>query len=141
LTSPLQRAHRTCVLAGFGMQAVADPDLVEWDYGAYEGVRTADIRTTRPEWRLYDDGCPGGETAAMVGARADRVIGRLRAQGSDVVIFAHRDLLRVLTARWLGLEARDGRLFAMPTASVTLLGYDHNLGEPVVKVLSCGQLS
>jgi len=132
-TSPLQRARRTCELAGFAEGARMDPDLVEWDYGEYEGTRTADIRRERPGWRLYADGCPDGETAAMVGVRADRVIARVRESPGDAILFAHRDLLRVLTARWLGLDARDGRLFVMVTASVSELGYDHDLLEPVVR--------
>lgn len=132
-TSPLQRAHRTCELAGFADSAHVDPDLVEWDYGEYEGVRTAEIRARRPEWRLFTDGCPGGETAALVGVRADRAIARIRECGGDVILFAHRDLLRVLTARWLGLDPRAGQLFVMATVSVSALGYDHDLLEPVVR--------
>lgn len=131
-TSPLQRARQTCVLAGCGAAARDDADLVEWDYGAYEGVRTVDIRARRPAWRLFEDGCPDGETAAMVGARADRVIARARACGGDVILFAHRDVLRVLTARWLDMDAREGRRFTLSTASVSTLGYDHDLTEPVV---------
>jgi probable phosphoglycerate mutase len=105
LTSPLQRARRTGELAGFGESAQADPDLTEWDYGAYEGRRTSDIRAERPDWRLFEDGCPGGETLVEVGTRADRVIARVRALGGDVLVFAHRDILRIL-ARALGRAAR-----------------------------------
>lgn len=132
LTSPLQRARRTGELAGFGAHAEADADLMEWDYGAYEGRRTADILAERPGWRLFEDGCPGGETADAVGARADRVIGRIRAWAGDALLFAHRDIFRVLTARWLGLAAREGRYFYLATASVSVLGYHHDLDEPVI---------
>ena len=132
LTSPLQRARRTAELAGFGESAQADPDLMEWDYGAYEGRRTIDIRTERPGWDLLKDGCPSGETADAVGARADRVIGRIRALGSDVLIFAHRDILRILAARWLNLRTVEARYFYLTTTSLSILGYDHNLDEPVI---------
>ena len=132
LTSPLQRARRTGELAGFGAHAEADADLLEWDYGAYEGRRTLDIRAERPGWRLFEDGCPGGETVDAVGARADRVIARIRACAGDVLLFAHRDICRVLAARWLGLAAREGRYFYLATASVSSLGYHHDLNEPVV---------
>ena len=132
LTSPLQRARRTCDLAGFGAHAEADADLLEWDYGAYEGRRSADIRAERPGWHLFEDGCPGGETVEAVGARADRVIARARACASDVLLFAHRDIFRVLAARWLGLAAREGRYFYLATASLSVLGYHHDMDEPVI---------
>ena len=132
LTSPLQRAQRTGELAGFGARAEADADLREWDYGAYEGRRTADILVERPGWRLFEDGCPGGETVDAVGARADRVIARVRARADDVLLFAHRDIFRVLAARWLGLAAREGRYFYLATASLSVLGYHHDLDEPVI---------
>lgn len=109
-TSPLQRATRTCELAGFGAAAERDPDLVEWNYGDYEGLRTAEIVAARPGWDLFRDGCPNGETAADVGVRADRVIARLRAAGGDVLVFSSAHLLRVLAARWVGLPATGGRL-------------------------------
>ena len=133
-SSPLQRAWRTCELAGFGAVAQADPDLTEWDYGAYEGRRTADIRMERPGWSLFENGCPGGEAADAVGARADRVILRSRALHGDVLLFAHRDILRVLAARWLGLAAAAGRYYYLATASVSILGYDHDLNEPVIRL-------
>lgn len=136
LTSPLQRARRTCELAGFGADAQADPDLTEWDYGAYEGRRTSDIRTERPGWRLFEDGCPGGETLTAVSARADRVIARARALGRDVLVFAHRDILRVLIARWVAWPALEARCLYLETASVSALGYDHDLDEPVIRVLN-----
>ena len=133
-TSPLQRAIRTCQLAGFGEKAEADPDLVEWDYGRYEGRRTVEILEERPDWYLFRDGCPGGETPDQVGARADRVIDRIRAVRSDVLLFSSAHILRVLAARWLGLGAAGGRYFVLSTASLSLLGYEHNLGEPVIRL-------
>ena len=136
LTSPLQRARRTCELAGFGAEARADPDLTEWDYGAYEGRRTSDIRAERPGWRLFEDGCPGGETLAAVSARADRVIARARALRRDVLVFAHRDILRVLIARWVAWPALEARCLYLETASVSALGYDHDFDEPVIRVLN-----
>ena len=134
LTSPLQRARRTAELAGFGDCAQPDPDLMEWDYGAYEGRRTAEIRAERPGWRLFKDGCPGGETLQAVSLRADRVIARIRALGSDVFVFAHRDILRILAARWLSLSAVEARHFYLTTASLSILGYDHDLDEPVIRL-------
>lgn len=133
-TSPLQRARRTCELAGFGGSAEIDPDLVEWNYGDYEGQRTADIRKERPNWFLFRDGCPGGETPDAVGARADRVIARLRALNADVIVFSHGHFLRVLGARWLGMPASDGRLLLLTTASLSILGYEHNREEPVLRL-------
>jgi probable phosphoglycerate mutase len=134
LTSPLQRARRTCELAGFGDRAVIDNDLVEWNYGEYEAKRTADIRKERPDWYLFRDGCPSGESPDAVGARADRVLERLRAVQGDVVVFSHGHFLRVLGARWLGLPAADARLLLLTTASLSVLGYEHNLGEPVLRL-------
>ena len=140
-TSPLQRARRTGELAGFGESAEADPDLMEWDYGAYEGRRTLDIRAEHPGWRLFEDGCPGGETLVEVSRRADRVIARIRALGSDVLVFAHRDILRVLSARWVALPALEARRLYRATASVSTLGYDHGLDEPVIRQLNNGRHS
>ena len=136
LTSPLQRARRTCELAGFGASAEADPDLMEWDYGSYEGQRTVDIRAQRPGWRLFEDGCPGGETLTEVSARADRVIARLRALESDVLVFGHGHLLRILIMRWITLPALEARRLHLATASVSMLGYDHDLDEPVIRMLN-----
>lgn len=136
LTSPLQRARRTAELAGFGERLVIEPDLVEWDYGAYEGRRTADIRAERPGWRKFEDGCPGGETLAEVGERVDRVIARVRALGGNALVFAHRDILRVLIARWVALSALEGRRFTLSAASVSVLGYDHDLAEPMLHLLN-----
>ena len=134
LTSPSQRAKRTAELAGFGDMAEVDPDLAEWDYGQYEGRRTADILAERPGWFLFRDGAPGGETPDQAGARADRVIQRVRAVGSNVLIFSSAHILRVLTARWLGLEAAGGRHFVLGTSSLSILGYEHNLAEPVIRL-------
>jgi broad specificity phosphatase PhoE len=134
-TSPLQRAVRTCELAGFGSIAEADPDLVEWDYGEYEGRRTAEIHAERPGWLLFRDGCPGGEAPNQVGARADRVIARLRAVGGgDVLLFSSGHFLRVLTARWLGLDAAAGAYFILGTASLSALGYEHDRTEPAIRL-------
>jgi broad specificity phosphatase PhoE len=122
LTSPLVRAEETCTLAGFVGQT--DPDLVEWDYGAYEGLTTPEIRETRPGWTLWDDGVPEGETAADVGRRADRVIQRVRELETDTLCVAHGHVLRVLTARWLGLPPVAGRLFLLRTGAVCVLGWE-----------------
>jgi broad specificity phosphatase PhoE len=124
LTSPLSRADETCRLAGLGEVAQERVDLQEWDYGAYEGRTTPEIREERPGWTLWRDGVPGGETSVEVGARADRVIAELRAAGGDAAIFAHGHLLRVLAARWLGLDPADGRLFVLDTATIGVLGYE-----------------
>jgi probable phosphoglycerate mutase len=134
LTSPLARALRTCELAGFGGQAETDADLQEWDYGQYEGRRTADIRQERPGWDLFRDGCPGGESVAAVGTRADRVIARLRAVDGHVLLFSHGHFLRVLAARWLGLSAGDARYFVLSTAALSILGYEHTRDEPALRL-------
>ena len=133
-TSPLQRARRTCELAGFGDRATVDPDLVEWNYGEYEGLRTAEIRLHHPGWNLFQDGCAGGETLEAVSARAERVAGRVRDCGGDVLLFAHKDILRVLAARWVGLTAAAARHLVLKTASLSILGYDHSLDEPVIQL-------
>jgi len=133
-TSPLQRAARTCELAGFGSVAEVDRDLVEWNYGKYEGLRTPEIRAKHPDWQLFRDGCPGGELPDQVGARADHVVSRVRAIRGDVLIFSSGHLLRVLAARWLGLEAAAGRFFTLVTASVSVLGYENSLSQPVIRL-------
>jgi probable phosphoglycerate mutase len=133
-TSPLQRARRTCELAGFGSHVEIDPDLAEWNYGDYEGKRTADIRIDRPDWFLFRDGCPGGEAPDEIGARADRVITRLRSISGEVLVFSHGHFLRVLASRWLGNPASDARLLLLTTASLSVLGYEHNLQEPVLRL-------
>jgi broad specificity phosphatase PhoE len=132
LTSPLGRAEETCRLAGYGDRAVRSPDLMEWDYGAYEGVTTAAIRKTRPGWTLWHDGVPDGETAADVGARADRALAPLFAGTGDALIFAHGHFLRVLAARWLGLEPTEGRLFALDPATISVLGQERE--APVIRL-------
>ena len=134
LTSPSQRARRTADLAGFGGLAEIDPDLAEWDYGQYEGRRTADILAEQPGWFLFRDGAPGGERPDQVGARADRVVQRIRAIGGNILIFSSAHILRVLAARWLGLEAAGGRYFVLGTSSLSILGYEHNLAEPVIRL-------
>jgi probable phosphoglycerate mutase len=134
LTSPSGRAVRTAELAGFGNLAEIEPDLAEWDYGQYEGRRTAEILAERPDWQLFRDGCPGGELADQVGSRADRVIQRVRAARGNVLLFSSAHILRVLTARWLGLEAAAGRFFLLSTASLSRLGYEHNLAEPAIRL-------
>lgn len=130
-TSPLLRARRTCELAGFADVAVEDRDLVEWNYGDYEGRRTADILAERPGWKLFRDGCPGGESPADVGARADRVIARVRAANGNVLVFSSGHILRVIGARWLGLPPAGGAFFVLGTASLSALGYEHDASEPV----------
>ncbi|TPK83012.1 histidine phosphatase family protein [Mesorhizobium sp. B2-4-17] len=132
-SSPSQRAYNTSVLAGFGERSVKIDDLQEWDYGAYEGRTTNDILAERPGWNVFRDGCPQGETAADVGARADRIVDRLRKANADILIFSSAHFLRVLAARWLGLPPEGGALFVLDTASISVLGYEHDLGEPVVR--------
>jgi broad specificity phosphatase PhoE len=134
LTSPLQRAARTCELAGFRAVAEIDRDLVEWNYGAYEGRLTVDIHRERPDWQLFRDGCPEGESPNEVSVRAERVVKRVRAVTGDVLLFSSGYFLRVFAARWLGLEAAMGRYFLLSTASLSALGYDHNLSQPVIRL-------
>jgi broad specificity phosphatase PhoE len=133
-TSPLQRATRTCKLAGFAQTAEVDNDLVEWNYGEFEGRISADIEKDNPGWQLFRDGCPGGESPAQVGARADRVVNRARAIRGDVLIFSSGHFLRVFAARWLGIEPAGGRWFTLSTASLSALGYEHSLSEPVIRL-------
>jgi len=133
LMSPLQRAKRTCELAGFGGAAEVDPDLVEWDYGKYEGRRTAEILADRPDWRLFRDGAPGGESPSQVAVRADRVVQRVRDVGGDVLLFSSAHFLRTFAARWLGLPPAAGARFVLATASVSMLGYEHDRSEPVIR--------
>ena len=132
VSSPLRRARRTAELAMPGSVVEADDDLMEWDYGAYEGRRTVDIELERPGWRLFRDGTPGGETLDAVGARADRVIGRIRAGGGHVLVFGHREILRILAVRWIGLAPIEGRRLLLATASVSVLGYDKDVSEPLM---------
>jgi probable phosphoglycerate mutase len=134
LTSPLQRAVRTCELAGFGSMTEVEPDLLEWNYGAYEGRTTADIHAERAEWNLFRDGCPGGESPDQIGARADRVVRRARAIAGDVLLFSSGHFLRVFAARWLGLEPGAGRYFFLGTASLSAVGYEHDPSDPVIRL-------
>jgi len=132
-TSPLQRAVRTCELAGFDGVAEIDPDLVEWNYGDYEGRRTAEIVAERPGWLLFRDGCPGGETPAQVAARADRVVSRVRAVNGNVLLFSSGHFIRVLATRWIGLEPSvNSRSFKLSTASLSALGYEGSLSRPAI---------
>ena len=133
-TSPLRRAARTCELAGFESMAEVDHDLVEWDYGKYEGRRTAEIHAERPDWQLFRDGCPGGESPQQVAARADRVVNRLRGLPGDVLLFSSGHFLRVLAARWVGIETFGARSFMLSTASLSALGYEHSLEQPAIRL-------
>jgi broad specificity phosphatase PhoE len=133
-TSPLQRARRTCELAGFGDRAEVDRDLLEWNYGEYEGLRTQEIHAKRPDWQLFRDGCPGGESPEQVGERADRVVKRVREIRGNVLIFSSGHILRVLSARWLVLEPAGGKYFLLSTASLSALGYEHNLSQPAIQL-------
>ena len=135
LTSPLKRAARTCELAGFGAVAEVDRDLVEWDYGQYEGRRSDEIRAERPDWQLFRDGCPGGESPGQVSVRADRVVRQVRAVSGDVLLFSSGHFLRVLATRWLGLEpTANCRFFMLSTASLSAVGYEHDLSRPVIRL-------
>jgi broad specificity phosphatase PhoE len=134
LTSPLQRAARTCDLAGFGSMAEIDGDLVEWNYGEYEGRRTADIHAERPDWDLFRDGCPGGESPDQVATRADRVVSRVRVARANALIFSSGHFLRMLAARWVGLQPDAARYLLLHTASLSALGYEHNSSEPVIRL-------
>ena len=131
LTSPLQRALETCRLAGYGEQARVRPDLVEWDYGRYEGLTSRQIEELHPNWSLWRDGGPDGEQAADVGRRADRVIAEVRGVDGDVLIFAHGHVLRVLASRWLGEPPDGGRHYALQTATLSVLSYEHV--DPVIQ--------
>ena len=135
LTSPLQRASRTCELAGFDKGVEVVPELVEWNYGDYEGLTSAEILQRRPDWQLFRDGCPWGESAAQIGARADRVIQRIRGVGGNVLLFSSGHFIRVLTSRWLALgPGVGGRYFALNPASLSAIGYEHDLSRPVIRL-------
>jgi broad specificity phosphatase PhoE len=131
-TSPMSRASETCRLAGFGDGAQVRDELLEWDYGEYEGVTTAEIRERRPGWLLWRDGCPGGETAAEVGARVDRLIDEVRALDGDAALFAHGHVLRVLGARWAELAPEAGGALYLTTATMSTLGYERE--APVIRL-------
>jgi len=138
-TSPRQRARRTCELAGFASVAETDPDLAEWNYGDYEGQRSADIRGGRPDWNLFRDGCPNGESPFQISERADRVIARLRALEGNIANFSHGHFGRVLAARWMGSPVSQAQHFLFSTASISILGYEHNhAGEPVIALWNAG---
>ena len=132
-SSPSQRARETSRLAGFGSECVVKDDLAEWDYGAYEGLTTKEILAQRPGWQLFRDGCPDGESVADAGARADRIVAGLREAGGNVLVFSSAHFLRVLAARWLGSPPQDGAHFVLDTASISVLGYEHDLTEPVIR--------
>jgi probable phosphoglycerate mutase len=147
--SPLLRARRTCELAGFGPFAAnnvdgnddelrgmvrLDPDLVEWNYGEFEGLTTAEIRAKWPAWQIFRDGCPGGESVSQVGARADRVVARLRALDGDQLVFSSGHFLRVVAASWLGMEPACSRFLYLATAALSVLGYEHTANEPVLRL-------
>lgn len=134
LTSPLARARKTCELAGFAAAAQVDPDLVEWDYGEYEGKRSAEILKQRPGWDLFRDGCPGGESPEQIAARADRVVERLRAAGGNVLIFSSGHFLRVLAGRWTRMPLDAGRCLMLGTASLSMLGYENDITRPVIRL-------
>jgi broad specificity phosphatase PhoE len=131
-TSPRSRARRTCELAGWGAAAIAEPDLAEWDYGDYEGMRSGEILKARPGWNLFRDGCPNGESPLQVSERADRLLGRLRALDGNVALFSHGHFGRVLGTRWVGLPVADAGRLQLDTASLSILGQEH--GHPVIKL-------
>jgi broad specificity phosphatase PhoE len=134
LTSPLQRTRRTCELAGFGAVSEIDRDLVEWDYGEYEGRLTADIRAERPDWQLFRDGCPGGESPLQVRTRADHAISRIRKVNGNVLVFSSGHFLRVLAARWVGIDPPvQSMLFLLSPSSLSAVGYDQELSRPVIR--------
>jgi len=132
LSSPLRRARQTCELAGLADQATLEPDLMEWNYGEYEGLTTKQIQQNRPGWSIFRDGCPGGETPEQVAARADRVIARIRAADGNVVVFAHGHILRVIAARWINLPVIFGEHFLLDTATLNVLGYYYD--TPALKI-------
>jgi broad specificity phosphatase PhoE len=139
LTSPLQRARRTCELAGLGARARLEPDLQEWDYGDYEGRTTAEIRAQRPDWNVFLHGCPGGESVKQISRRADRVLAALPETDGPVALFSHGHILRVLAVRWVGLPVEAGRHFPLETASVSILGYEHHDRKaPVITLWNAG---
>jgi broad specificity phosphatase PhoE len=132
LVSPLQRARETCALAGLGEGAIVDQDLMEWNYGEYEGLTPGQIKSSTPDWMLFRDGCPGGEKPEHVGERVDRVISRIRPVEEDVALFAHGHVLRVLAARWIGLPPEGGQHFLLDTGTLCVLGYYRNV--PAIRI-------
>ena len=138
LTSPLQRARLTCELAGYGAMAQVEPDLREWDYGAYEGLTTPVIREQEPGWNIFQFGCPLGESVEQMSQRADRVLADLRMMDGRLVLFSHGHFLRTLAVRWIGLPVREGQHFALDTATISILGYEpHSAETPVISVWNC----
>jgi len=133
-SSPLQRALRTCELAGFGPVAQVDADLVEWDYGEYEGRRTVDILKETPDWQLFRDGCPGGESPDRIAARADRIVERVRAANADVLIFSSGHFLRVLATRWANIALPYGKSLMLSTSSLSALSYENSMSHPVIRL-------
>ncbi|MEI6532156.1 MAG: histidine phosphatase family protein [Chlamydiota bacterium] len=131
-SSPLIRAYKTAQINGF--EPLKDDDLMEWDYGNYEGLRTIDIHKTAPQWNLFKEGAPGGESVVAACERADRMIAKIKSSKGPVAIFSHGHFLRVLAARWLKLPAEKGALFSLQTESISILGFEHNIEEPVVKL-------
>jgi broad specificity phosphatase PhoE len=131
-SSPSQRARRTCEIAGFAAGAIVEEDLAEWDYGKYEGLTTAEIRQLKPDWEIFRDGVPGGETLADISARADRVVARLKEAGDQPLVFSSGHFLRILAARWLGQDAAFGKLLMIGTASLGILSYEHSLADPAI---------
>jgi len=132
LSSPLQRARETCELAGLGKVAMVEPDLIEWNYGEYEGLTTRQIQSVRPGWSVFHDGCPAGETPEQVGERVDRVLATIRASGGNVALFAHGHILRVLAARWIKLAPSVGEHLLLDTATICVLGYYYK--TPALKI-------
>ncbi len=133
--SPLLRAKQTCELAGFAPLMQIEPDLAEWDYGNYEGRTLAEIQKERPDWNIFRDGCPAGESISDISKRADRLVLRLKkVDNANVLLFSHGHMLRVLAVRWLALSAEYGRFFILQPTSLSILGYDHNLNEPVIRL-------
>jgi probable phosphoglycerate mutase len=136
-SSPLQRAMRTCQLSGYGSAVEADSDLIEWNYGDYESKTRPQILAQRPGWLIFRDGCPNGESPKDVGIRADRVVSRIGEANGNVLIFSSGHFLRVLMARWLGLEPSGGRYFKLGTATLSVIGYDHNnRSETLIRLLN-----
>ena len=133
-TSPLQRAARTCELAGFGNVAETDPGLVEWNYGKYEGLTSKQILEERPDWDLFRDGCPGGESPQQIGERAYHMVQRIRSVTGDVLLFSSGHFIRVLAACWLGVGPAGGRFFLLTPASLSALSYEHDLTRPAVQL-------
>ncbi len=138
-TSPRQRARRTCELAGLNSAAEIEPDLAEWDYGDYEGLRTAEILKLQPDWNLFRDGCPHGEMPAQISGRADRLVARLRTLEGNIALFSHGHFGRVLAVRWIGFTVNEAQRFLLSTASVSILGCEHNrMAEPVIALWNAG---